>query len=248
VRLLLDALVISSVAFLGLLGCGIPSVGFVAAPEEGSVRIDQPLTSPRIEFGHNRVLNNTEDFSGYEIYYRLYDDGDDDQTGYEDDRDSILAEPVQPGTVRLRERDYRRVVAGDQETVDGQSPPLILVPNTAKGIDFTVSVSFQPGAQVEPEEAEISYLSGVVSRSSFPAARSIEQPGTQQPKGFLLGEYNTATDVDLAHFNRDIDEVIENGDLFVALYVLGFGIDGATFQPLYSRPVFLEYVNLQPAQ
>ena len=230
-----------------LAGCGIPRVGFVAAPPLDSVELQDALSSPRIEFDHNSELNDTDDFSGYVLYYRLYDRAASD-TDYVEDEEFILNEPVQPGTDRLESRDYRRVVAANESAVDAQTPPLLLVPPRLKGDSFTVRLSFQPGSQANPEEANATYPSdGTPSPIQIPLARSVEEPGSQQPKGFLLGDYNTATDKDLSRF-EDIAGVIDSNELFVALYVLGFGIDGLTFQALYSRPVSLGYFKLQPAQ
>ena len=226
-------------------GCGIPSVGFVAAPPRDSVEGVSLETLPQISFSHDAVLNDTDDFKGYDLYYRLYDDAATEQT-YEEHREAILAEPREPGTSRLQANGYRRVVSAAGSTVDGQVPPLIAVPPEQKGEAFEVTLSFGL-IPTEPEEATAVWLADSETPGSASLARSVEQEGTQAPEGFLLGMYQDS-DPDVASISRPIETVIDESSLWVALYALGYGIDGLTFQRLYSEPVFLEYFRLTPAE
>lgn len=237
---------------LVLAACGIPRVGFVAPPLE-EVDVQDPNSSPRIVFRHNAGLNNTEDFLGYELYYKLYDNGAAPEA-YEEDRDRILQEPPVLGDGRLREEDYRPVIPADLQSVDGHLPPLIPVPDAAKELSFEVTLSFippPPGPTDPTDEARAEWLgpdTGLPARR-VALARSVPDQGEAggPPKGFLLGEYVGDTDSDLNHVQRDLSEVIGNGDLYMALYALGYGIDGLEFQRLDSRPLFLGYFRLQPA-
>lgn len=232
--------------------CGIPRVGFVAPPRE-DVELQDPNSSPRIVFEHNAELNNTEDFLGYELYYKLYDNAADPEA-YEDDRDVILQEPQILGDGRLRTQKYLPVIPADLSSADGHVPPLITVPDAAKNLGFQVTLSFippPPGPTNPGDEAGAEWLGG---DTGLPAetvrlARSVPEQGEagRAPKGFLLGDYAGDIDNDLSQIQRDVDELIGNGDLYMALYAMGYGIDGLEFQRLDSRPLFLGYFRLQPA-
>ncbi len=239
------AAVVLAASVSAILACGIPSVGFVAGPPQDSVGRSDLETLPRITFSHDADLNDTDDFKGYDLYYRLYDDAAEEPT-YEEHREAILADPPEPGTSRLRANGYRRVVSAEEATVDGQVPPLIAVPPEQKDDAFDVTLSFGL-IPTEPEEATAVWLADTETPGSAPLARSVEQEGTQAPEGFLLGTYQDA-DQDVSHISRPIETVIDESYLFVALYALGYGIDGLTFQRIYSEPVFLEYFRLTPAE
>lgn len=230
------------------LACGIPSVGFVAGPPEDSVGGESLETLPEITFEHNADLNDTDDFKGYDLYYRLYDDRADNDTTYEDHRDEILADPPTPGTSRLERNGYRRVVSAAETTVDGQVPPLMEVSPDLKDDELDVVLSFAL-IPADPAEATATLRAGTESAGSEPLelARSVEQEGSQEPKGFLLGTYQDG-DEDVDKITRPIETVIDDESLYVALYALGYGIDGLTFQRLYSEPVFLHYFRLVPAE
>ncbi len=224
--------------WLLLWGCGIPSAGFIGPPGESSLR--EPLSSPRLTFEHNVAANSTEDFKGYELYYRFYDAAAD--TDYEQDRQKILAEPVQPGPRILESEGYRRVVRASADPVADQEPPLIDVPPESKGDEFEVALSFEPVLATDPAEAEASWLG-----LQAPLARSGASDESQAPKGFLLGSYLNSDD-DVEQINREIEDVIFDSELYMALYALGYGIDGLAFDQIYSTPKFLGYFRLQPDQ
>ena len=83
--------------WLLLWGCGIPSAGFIGPPGESSLR--EPLSSPPVSHSITTLRDNsTEDFKGYELYYRFYDDNAADTELRAGSSEQILAEPVQPGT------------------------------------------------------------------------------------------------------------------------------------------------------
>jgi hypothetical protein len=228
------------IAVLVLVSCGIPSAGFIGPP--GETDIQSPESVPVLTFDHNVAANATEDFKGYELYYRFYDNAAAD-TDYDQDQQQILAEPVQPGPDLLETNGYRRVVRASSESAGTQERPLIQVPQEEKVQEFTVTLSFGLVSTVNPDEATASWLGLQV-----PLARSGAQDDSQAPKGFILGSYNGSEDDDLQQISRDIDQVIFDLDLYVALYALGYGIDGLAFDQIYSAPRFLGYFRLQPDQ
>jgi hypothetical protein len=225
--------------WLLLWGCGIPSAGFIGPPGETD---GQDLESlPVVTFDHNVEANDTEDFKGYELYYRFYDNNATDGTDYEVDREQILGSP--PGTGVLESTGYRRVVRASGDSVESQELPLIPVPQSAKSQDFEVTLSFGLVSAVDPDEASARWLG-----NEEPLARSVPQEDSQAPKGFILGSYNGAEDEDLEQISRVIDQVIFEQQLYIALYGLGYGIDGLAFERIYSAPEFLGYFVLQPDQ
>jgi hypothetical protein len=228
------------IAVLVLVGCGIPSAGFIGPP--GETDLQSPESLPVLTFDHNVDANATEDFKGYELYYRFYDNAAAD-TDYEEDRNEILALPVQPGTDLLTTNGYRRVVRATGDPSGTQVLPLIQVPSDEKSREFEVKLSFALVSPINPDEAAASWLGLQAS-----LARSGAPDDSVEHEGFILGDYNGTEDEDLQQISRDIEQVIFEEQLYVALYGLGYGIDGLTFEEIYSEPVFLGYFRLQPDQ
>lgn len=221
---------VSGLLLLHLASCGIESIAFVEGPEP--VLENTPLA--RITFDHNNSdANQSDDFLGYELYYKFYDDAVIDP--WEDDQDSILAEPIPTGTGRLTNRGYRRIIRGDQE----EAIPAVLVTN--KGLSYNVQLDFFD-SPLDPtdDDATASWDDGtqttIVLRRN---ALADDVPG-QEFKSFF-GSFNEDDD----DVDSDIEAAAASNDLGVAIYGLGYGIEGGTFHQLYSEPVYLGYMVLE---
>lgn len=221
-----------------LAACGIESIPFIAGPR--SSEVDFVLETARITFLHNENDNNTDEFEGYELYYRLYEDtlgtGCGENPDCEADFDYILNNPVQTGPSRLLGRDYRRIVFND---APGEIPN-IPVSNGNKGTEFEVDIDMtadglQTAVVADWPDGPVQLNRGLPTQGN---------PGIY--KSFLVRDEYANDDEDVDHMPSDISDVIANDNLYASVYALGYGIDPGSLQALYSEPVFLGYVRLEP--
>lgn len=212
-------------AVLGLAGCGIESITFVEGPLEDEV--DSDLLGARITFNHNdSPANQSDDFLGYELHYKFYRNNATDDP-YVSDQNSILAEPVPTGIGRLTNRGYRRIIREQQES----AIPTILVTN--KGLGYTITLDFSGNTN-----ATASWNDG--SPTTVDLRRDTPGATSGSFKSFFEDYEEDDEDADQA-----IVDAAADGDLGVAIYALGYGIEGGTFRQLYSEAVFLGYLLLQ---
>jgi hypothetical protein len=214
--------------------CGIESTPFIAGPKPDEVDLEPATGTDRITFLHNENDNDTDEFRGYDLYYKLYEDeaanglceaGDPCRS----DRDYILNDPVQTGPSRLLGRNYRRLVPGNSP---GQTPN-IPVSNGIKGNEFVVEIDLTGGGP-SGNAFTANSPDGTVTLN-----RGVSESGTY--KRFLEATAYEVTDDDVGHIT-DISAVIANNNLYLVVYALGYGVDPGSLQALYSEPVFLGYV------
>ncbi len=216
-------------AGLSLSGCGIESITFVEGPLEDEITVVD-TAGGRLVFTHNNsTVNQSDDFLGYELYYKLYDDALTDP--WSTDNISILAEPVPTGVGRLNNRGYRRVIRNEAP----EAIPTILVTN--KGLGYTIDLDFfDSGSETN---ATASWNDGSSTTINL---RRNSDPTAGVYKSFFGTFVEDDEDVD-----EDIEDAAGSVDYIgVALYALGYGIEGGTFRQLYSEAVFLGYLELQP--
>lgn len=218
--------------------CGIESTPFVAGPKPDEVDLVPATGTDRITFLHNENDNDTDEFKGYDLYYKFYED-EDGLWGCEpgdpcrSDREYILNDPVQTGPSRLLGRNYRRLVPANSP---GQTPN-IPVSNGIKGDEFVVEIDLTGGVLTNA-------LAATWPDDTVALNRVVSQSGIH--KRFLDAAAYESTDADVTHIATDISDVISDDNLYISLYTLGYGVDPGSLQSLYSEPVFLGYVRLEP--
>lgn len=239
-RLPVRFLAVLTISLISVASCGIPTVTFIAEP------IFRTPTGSTLRFDHN-TANDTEDFKGYEIYYKVYN-AVDPSSQIDSDR-SYIEGAETPGTSRLVLRDFLRMVRTDSGTATGSGlldPPMIPVGSGQRDNAFTVSIVFASGEDTvvvdNPGEAAGSlrlYRQNVLLDEQNPATVF---------EGFNQGgEYNyvpggSGNDADLA---RMLDSEYDQTETTrVAVAVIAFGIDATNFQRIYSTPIYLGFVTL----
>ena len=215
--------------------CGIESTPFIAGPKPDEIDLIPETGTDRIEFLHNDNDNDTDEFRGYDLYYKLYEDEDglcEAGDACRSDRDNILSNPVQTGPSRLLSRAYRRLVP---ENSPGQIPN-VPVSNGIKGNEFTVDIDLTGGG------ASDNAFTATWPDATVTLNRRVSEGGTY--KRFLDGGNYVDEDDDVDHsaITNDITDVINDGNLYLAVYALGYGVDPGSLQALYSEPVYLGYV------
>ncbi|NBB91184.1 MAG: hypothetical protein GVY23_08255 [Spirochaetes bacterium] len=230
----LAAALVAVAATLLFLACGIESTPFIAGPKPDEIDLVPETGTDRIKFLHNENDNDTDEFRGYDLYYKLYEDEDglcEAGDACRGDRDSILSNPVQTGPSRLLTRAYRRLVP---ENSPGQIPN-VPVSNSIKANEFTVDIDLTGGGASNAFTA--TWPDATVTLN-----RRVAQGGTY--KRFLDGGSYEDEDDDVDHsaITADISDVINDDKLYLAVYALGYGVDPGSLQALYSEPVYLGFV------
>lgn len=223
-----------------LSACGIESIPFIAGPADDEV--DVVFATSQISFLHNDEDNDTDEFEGYDLYYKLYEDTDGaDQCGDNadcaSDADYILNDPVQTGPSRLLGRDYRRMVPGNTPG----AVPNIEVSNGNKGDEFEVTLDMSVLGAETQTAVVADWPDGPVELN-----RDVPVPGENRYKSFLTATDYADTDDDVGHIDTPIGDVISDDNLYATVYALGYGVDPGSLQALYSEPVFLGWVPIEP--
>lgn len=223
-----------------LASCGIPTVTFIAEP------IFRTRTGSTLRFDHN-TANDTEDFKGYEVYYKIYNAGD-PSSQIDSDR-SYIEGAETPGTSRLVVRDFLRMVRTDNGDADGSGlldPPMLPVGSGQRDNAFTVSIAFATGQETvivdNPGEGASSvrlYRQNVLLEEQTPATVF---EGFNETADYNYQPGVDGGDADLARMIDD--EYDETETTRVAVAVISFGIDATNFQRIYSTPIYLGDVQL----
>ncbi|MFW6251197.1 MAG: hypothetical protein ACOC47_08800 [Alkalispirochaetaceae bacterium] len=222
--------------------CGVPTISYIAEP------IYQRGTGDTLEFEHNPE-NDSEDFKGYDLYYKIYNANDTDSI--DSDRSYIEAADT-PGTSRLVVRNFLRMVRTDSGEPGGRGqrePPVLPVSLGARDSSFTVLVDFSAaeGTVVtrNPGESETDvslYRQNVLLTDQTPATefdRFLDPDAFQ----YIPGAPETENDADLAEMLRE--EYDETNTYEAAVAVIAYGIDATNFQQIYSIPIHLGTVRLE---
>ena len=212
-----------------LIGCGLESFANLEGPKADEIRL--PFgTSHIVEFEHNEESNNGEEFQGYRIYYKLYNNSSTSNT-IDNDRSVIDREPVNRDPSRLDSRGYRQIIANNNATV-----PTIPIASSQRDAQFTITIDLSnneaTGSTAYWPNTSVALYRNTIDESSNNFKRF---PNESAPDK-LQDEFSARDD----DADENIVSAIGGGEFYVALYAIAVGIDN-TFQPLFSQPVFLIY-------
>lgn len=216
-------------ALVVLASCGIPTTSFIGPPKADDIQ--STSTPPTVLFTHNAADNGTDDFLGYEVYYKFYrSEPDALNAEFGDDLQVVTDAAAVSGTGTLETRGFHRVWdAAD----DVGSLPLIPIASSESGDSFVVTLRFPDKASAaSPEPAAAQYLGRTVYLSRDPALL---------PTGADRGFESVALHTDPP--DGDVPPGIPGTDtiLHVGIAILAYGADntGGTFGILYSGPVMV---------
>ena len=240
-----------------LSGCGLPTFFFLGPPLE-SVRSPAP---PRYFFDHNPE-NDSEEFDGYDIWYKLYPleiDGFNAEARASADRQAIDRDPPAVGPSRLQARNFTRIVSirqGTDAIFDRQAPALPLDPGSAR---LTFQLDFGPGEDLssDPVTAEIT-LSRFFEDPPTPLTTPVyrlrrrNRPDEERPAGVAPGDYydsfwnssryRSREQDQVERYSEDIEFSIPTdgatngpGPLLIVLYVIAVGTDPVNLNRVYSE-------------
>jgi len=218
IAVFLSALVLSA--------CGLDVVPFLYPPESPSI------IGAGVQFLHETRNNDTpqsDNFRGYEVYYKFYDfgEGGNGQNQLQNDRDAIEADPVPPGISRLTARNFRRLrsLRGNGE-LETRLPLIPVTIGSTPSIQLRFSgVADVPGAFVFRNND---------SATAVRLVRAVDD-GIAQPRQFYsVNEYAS----NHADIPNSINPPDDPADLRIAFYAVAYGVQ-PDFRPLYSTPRYL---------
>lgn len=237
-----------------LSSCGLPTTAFLAPPvlpATGFVGSEQN----RILFFQHNPANDFSDFEGYDIWYKLYPTNDSGRQQQETDESAIEATPLAPGSGRLQNRGFRRIVAlrrdaaGELTRFDDASPSVPLTPTSSR-VQFELDLRPPFSRPDDPPSATAEIT---VTRTDTEAVlswmrrRNTRADAVTEPEGddgfFSFwnsdGYRSGQTDVYNALLLNFVDPTPDN--LTIILYVITVGLDRsrASFSRFYSEPLRL---------
>lgn len=218
--------------------CGVPTVTFIAEP------LFRTPTGSTLRFDHN-TANDTEDFRGYELYYKIYDAND---TAEIDSDRSYIEGADTPGTSRLVLRSFLRMVRTDTGEPAGTGqldPPIVPVSSGQRDNAFTVSVDFSAAVETvlvtnPGEGASFQLFRQNVLLSEQTVATTFDR--FLDPAAYQYDPAGSSNDADLAAMLNAAYEDVASYRAAVA--VIAYGIDATNFQRIYSTPIYLGIVPL----
>ena len=236
------SIVVVVITITTIIGCGIPQIQYLAPPT-GNNSVDNGT----FIFFHN-TDNDIDQFLGYDIYYKFYDNMSTTTTCV-DDKEYIESVPTVLSDQRLVARSYTRIVLDDED----QDIPTVSIASGAKSTRHRFVVRLADALALSIADAENSTLVNTTDNTVYRMYRRV-QDNTQNNEYKPLHAYVPATiffasDGDMraaAISSAELSAVIErtNDRLHIAFYGIAFGL-GDSFQVIRSEPEFLGYLSMQ---
>ncbi len=234
---------LSFLIFIIYTSCGIPTVTFLHPP-----LID--LNNENAFFHNTANANSTirDQFRGYSIYYKLYNNSNNDGNDCRNDKSIIEASPVSIGPQRLIDQKFQQIIVNDEDQT-----PQILIPadtsgdrNQILGTRHSITITIADDTITDDiatistsllPETEMPLYRNTLSNDSSSSTDSSRHKPLAAPNA--THGYSTS--------DSDVESVtIANAgmELSIAFYALAVGIDIKNFQTLFSTPLFIGYTSL----
>ncbi len=241
------------IAFFSFLigSCGLPTYPYLYAPEIAETRTNPENNDYDLIF-NNASDNNTNIFSGYEVYYKIYDPLDSATAGaateYITDRNNITA-ITGANRNTLISKDFNRLffttTIDDTSFLHNESFPSFQITQSLLDEEFKIRLLMQQGLS-----AGQSFFAAVWGNSSlsFPETQYFyrwvynEFEHTSKRKFFNNDDFNI--------YDNDLPDSIDyssleeslTGDyyLYITFYIFSYGRDPDDItKSVYSSPVYL---------
>ena len=241
VLLLLSAVLLSS--------CGLPTYAYLYPPEAYTTRNDPDNQENDIIFW-NAYNNNSSIFSGYEIYYKIYDplNASASDTSYLTDISAIEASTTTYTTV-LENKGFSRLFVSDTPDINtythNEIRPTFHIDADLLEEEFRIRLKF-----LQEQSSGTSFLAETFNTTlTFTATPYIYRHVTNSSTTSTLNKSFDLSDFDIndndmpssVDYNSYLQSV-SDGDyyLYITFYILSYGrdIDDIT-KSVYSEPLYL---------
>ena len=259
------AVLVAAVVVGAHTSCGLPSIPSLEVPLNPRVTgIDSP-GQQILTFDHN-PKNSTDDFKGYDLYYKMYPPPSSAaSSSLTSDESFIENSPKDTGPKRLQARGFLRLVPVTNRDGTGNAieslitidtPPSLPLGPTDTSITFAIDVRepvSRPFESVDEnaEEAEIV----VTWNDSVPTARGFRRRSTtntgvahpdDEYDSFWHGSAYAPSDNDIGRmFSSNSFDLTEfNDSITIVLYAITYGVNGTDFRSYYSEPLRLREATI----
>ena len=238
-----------AVIFTALLisSCGLPSYPFLYAPEVEYIRDDPDTIDDKDLVFRNAYKNNPNLFSGYEIYYKIYDPLSDSDTAddYVTDRTAINSNDNASYST-LKGRDFNRLFFTSDFDADyytnNDTLPALRLDQTLLEENFLIRFLF-----LQPETADGSsfYASAWDTDTYSIGSLYFYRWVFNDHKNDYIRKYFDISDFDI--YDSDMPDTITADSLnepdyyvFITFYIMSFGREADNYtNSVYSLPEYL---------
>lgn len=215
------------IVFTSLSGCGLPQYTYLAPVVLDSVDTGTTV----IAFTHDQA-NDVDGFSGYDLYYKFYNE-DTTTSTFSSDRTKI--ETALPGnvTTTLTALEYRRATRTD--SVDQPTIPINAIERAS---DFIITIQFQFGAGDPAKQAQIIDTPQLTGIAPFLRANDVVLSGE---KGFRPGDIVPGDDA-------DVPPTTSPTIVHLGIAIVAMGINFETFNRIYSSAIVASGTANEPLE
>ena len=210
--------------------CGLPNVVFFVSPIE--VTSVGTITSRTVRFQHAGNGNDSDDFLGYELYYKLYTEGD-RQAEIDRRRVNTDLPPTESGLTGLG---FRRFVVLDNTTTLANERPHIGTREFDRSAAVVFSVDLRDPSVSNVNDITVSWTNAAGTPVTKLMRRNHTNSAVRNP-GDVLSFWTTA-DYENSHSDYRFGPTPRRLTILVA--VLGYGIAPDTLNQVFSRPLALD--------
>ena len=228
--------------------CGLPSYAYLYPPTDVRDR-----STPGIEYDlifRNAYENNSSIFSGYEIYYKIYDplDSEPSDSLYITDRDSIDAAAGAGGNILLQNKKFTRLYTTTSDNasfVHDSNEPAFPVEPALLGEDFNIRLFLDQEQPAGDSFIAETYDSSVYFSETPYLYRYVSNSSTNTTgKKFLdlndfdINDSDMPDSVDTESYEQS--NISDDYYLYISFYIMSYGKnpDDIT-KSIYSEPVYL---------
>ena len=230
-----------------LSGCGLPTYPFLYAPEVVETRTDPGAGFYDLVF-KNAYENNTSIFSGYELYYKIYDPLDTDSASkYISDRSAISALSSSADKTTLVTYGFSRLYASNSYNstfTHDETYPVFSIDSSLLEEEFSIRILFQQ------DLTETFYASPWNTDSvTFSETPYFYRWVYNSSTNTSIRKYFNSTDFDI--YDADLPDTVDidsynlsqnYGDyyLYISFYIMSYGreVDDIATS-VYSTPEYL---------
>ena len=215
---------------LTVASCGLPNVVFLVPPIE--VTSVGTITSRTVRFRHDAGNNNLADFLGYELYYKVYTEGN-TQANLDRRRINNDLPPTEAGLTGLG---FRRFVVLDDKTTLANDRPHISTRDFDRGASVVFSVDLRDPLVSNVGDITVSWTNA----GGTPVTKLMRRNHTNST---ILNPNDALSFWTTAHYSNSHSDYSFGSTpsrLTIIVVVLSYGIAPDTLNQVFSKPLALD--------
>lgn len=227
-----------------LLSCGLPSYPYLAPPEVEYIRTNPESTSQESDLiFRNAYENNSSIFSGYELYYKIYDPLSEDVDDYNADF-TFINSTENASTTTLTSRGFKRLYFTDTYDLPleshSETMPSFQLPQSLLDENFLTRLKF-----IQGEPSGSSFNASVYNNDDISFSSSYYIYRWVYNESLSSNEIRYFEPQDFSLYHDDIPDSINVGAaadyyVYISFFILSFGRETDNIlNTVYSVPAYL---------